>query len=614
MNRTRLSSPRPLGHRDPPGIRHGGRRFPDSSQHRAVNHPAARPGRGRRRVSRAGRVSGFGVFAAEPDVQNPIAMAWDRRGRLWIAENYTYADGIRSVRPPPSRPRADLRRHRRRRPVRPAHGLHRRRADASAASSSAWAASGCSARRSCCSSPTATATTSPTGPPKSCSMGSRSPSRTITRSPTACAGDPTAGSTAVAGPPRRARSAFPARPTRCACPSAAASGAIIRSASASRSSPTGRPIPGATTGTRSGEAFFINTVNGHLWHLIPGAHLVRPHTIEPNPRAYALIDQHADHWHWDNSRPLTYGSKVGPDDGRLGGGHAHSGLMIYLADQWPEEYRGKLFTLNFHGRRVNVERLERSGSGYVGRHEPDILFAGDPWFRGIDLGYGPDGGVLRPRLERYRRMPRPRGRPPHLRPDLQGHATAKPAPRWRPATSAKLDERRWSRLHRHPNEWFVRQARRVLADRAARGVAARRVPARPSARLFDAGPRARATSCRALWSLVRHRRGRRAVPPRLARPRARIRPRLGDPAAHRRPADRHDLQSTGSARTSTRPPTSCRSSPRWPATIARAWSGWCWARRSSGCRWPAHATGPAPALPRRGRRRPQPAVLDLDGT
>src|SRR3954452_9152854 len=33
-----------------------------------------------------------GVFAAEPDVRNPIAMAWDPRGRLWIAENYTYAE------------------------------------------------------------------------------------------------------------------------------------------------------------------------------------------------------------------------------------------------------------------------------------------------------------------------------------------------------------------------------------------------------------------------------------------------------------------------------------------------------------------------------------------
>ena len=32
------------------------------------------------------------LFANEPDVQNPIAMAWDGRGRMWVAENYTYAE------------------------------------------------------------------------------------------------------------------------------------------------------------------------------------------------------------------------------------------------------------------------------------------------------------------------------------------------------------------------------------------------------------------------------------------------------------------------------------------------------------------------------------------
>ena len=32
------------------------------------------------------------VFAAEPDVANPIAVTWDMRGRLWVAENYTYAE------------------------------------------------------------------------------------------------------------------------------------------------------------------------------------------------------------------------------------------------------------------------------------------------------------------------------------------------------------------------------------------------------------------------------------------------------------------------------------------------------------------------------------------
>ena len=32
------------------------------------------------------------VFASEPDVQQPIAMCFDGRGRLWVAECYTYAE------------------------------------------------------------------------------------------------------------------------------------------------------------------------------------------------------------------------------------------------------------------------------------------------------------------------------------------------------------------------------------------------------------------------------------------------------------------------------------------------------------------------------------------
>ncbi len=31
------------------------------------------------------------LFAAEPDVRQPIAIATDRRGRLWVAENFSYA-------------------------------------------------------------------------------------------------------------------------------------------------------------------------------------------------------------------------------------------------------------------------------------------------------------------------------------------------------------------------------------------------------------------------------------------------------------------------------------------------------------------------------------------
>ena len=79
----------------------------------------------------------------------------------------------------------------------------------------------------------------------------------------------------------------------------------------------------------------------------------------------------------------------------LGGGHAHVGGMIYLGDNWPESYRNTLFTCNIHGHRVNNDRLDRGEEGYqiVARHNPDFLFSADPWFRGLELKYGPDGGV-----------------------------------------------------------------------------------------------------------------------------------------------------------------------------------------------------------------------------
>ena len=77
-----------------------------------------------------------------------------------------------------------------------------------------------------------------------------------------------------------------------------------------------------------------------------------------------------------------------------GGGHAHCGMMIYGADNWPEEYRGQVFTLNLHGRRINRDTLHRQGAGYVGSHAEDMMLTRDLWFRGIELGYGPDGGVF----------------------------------------------------------------------------------------------------------------------------------------------------------------------------------------------------------------------------
>ncbi len=61
---------------------------PDTETSKALPMPAAEAARSFRLPP------GFKatLFASEPDVRNPIAMAWDARGRLWVAENYTYSE------------------------------------------------------------------------------------------------------------------------------------------------------------------------------------------------------------------------------------------------------------------------------------------------------------------------------------------------------------------------------------------------------------------------------------------------------------------------------------------------------------------------------------------
>lgn len=133
-----------------------------------------------------------------------------------------------------------------------------------------------------------------------------------------------------------------------------------------------------------GEGFFTNTVNGHLWRVLPGAHYARSHTAEPHPHVTAPLGQHADHDHFDSSRHWTE-SRDGKADAH-GGGHAHAGCVIVPDEPgWPAALRGRLLTLNLHGRRINVDRLDATPGGIVGRHEADLATFGDPFFRGIDL-------------------------------------------------------------------------------------------------------------------------------------------------------------------------------------------------------------------------------------
>ena len=142
-----------------------------------------------------------------------------------------------------------------------------------------------------------------------------------------------------------------------------------------------------------GQAFYTNTVIGHLWHAIPGAYYERMHGAHVNPIVYDVITHTADHYHWDTGGEKWSDIREGITDSTsdAGGGHAHMGCLIYNGGVWPKEYQGNLFTCNLHGRRVNMDILEREGCGYVARHGKDFLMMKDPFFRGLDLLTGPDG-------------------------------------------------------------------------------------------------------------------------------------------------------------------------------------------------------------------------------
>ena len=139
-----------------------------------------------------------------------------------------------------------------------------------------------------------------------------------------------------------------------------------------------------------GEGFLTNCVIEHVFHVVPGSRFKRMFGQDFNPMTFELMQTCADHIHWAGG--TWEGSRDGKGKhGEAGGGHAHSGAMIYLGDQFPAEYHNNLFTLNIHGQRLNRDLLERQASGYVAKHQTDFAPSGDPWFRGVCVKQGPDG-------------------------------------------------------------------------------------------------------------------------------------------------------------------------------------------------------------------------------
>lgn len=225
-----------------------------------------------------------------------------------------------------------------------------------------------------------------------------------------------------------------------------------------------------------GEGFLTNCVIEHAFHVVPGARFKRMFGQDFNPFTFELMQTCADHIHWAGG--TWEGSRdASGKHGEAGGGHAHSGAMIYLGDQFPNDFRNCLFTLNIHGQRLNRDKLERFASGYVAKHLPDFAPSGDPWFRGVCVREGLDGSIYfsdwsdTGECHNYyeNTIHRENGRIFKVR---YGTET------WKPIDFAKLSD---AELIEHLSDRAITRAnvaRRILQERAAGGKLAAETPAK----------------------------------------------------------------------------------------------------------------------------------------
>ena len=130
----------------------------------------------------------------------------------------------------------------------------------------------------------------------------------------------------------------------------------------------------------AGNAFVSACVTDHIWHVVPGGVYVRQGGTPNVPYTYGLLpainkDHHRHHM------------------------AAYSGINIYQGNLFPAEYRGNAFMGNIHGNCIDRDKLTPDGSSFTAtdmRTKTDtgeFLEANDDWFRPVSTQTGPDGAM-----------------------------------------------------------------------------------------------------------------------------------------------------------------------------------------------------------------------------
>ncbi|MBK8091885.1 MAG: c-type cytochrome [Verrucomicrobiaceae bacterium] len=214
--------------------------------------------------------------------------------------------------------------------------------------------------------------------------------------------------------------------------------------------------------------FFVSAcVIDHFFHMAPGGIYVRQGGAPENPYAYELLPSIVKHKHFRA---------------------AYAGVQIYQGGRYPADTHGHAFIGNIHDNAIHEEVLTPVGATFKCEPRRDFLRANDGWFRPVSTQTGPDGflwimdwcdkypcyqnakanpeGVDR----QYGRIWRVvHGQEKGARTLLSAASEASPQDADKsvraPPDLKKLSTADLVKTLEHPNNWMRRMARRMLVER-----------------------------------------------------------------------------------------------------------------------------------------------------
>ena len=184
------------------------------------------------------------------------------------------------------------------------------------------------------------------------------------------------------------------------------------------------------------------------------------------------------------------------------GGHSHVGAMVYLGNNWPEEYRHQLYTHNLHGQRLNRENIQQYDSAFLSHsYGRDQLYVKDKEYLAVDLKYGPDGAVYSIDWDDKQHC--------HSNKEIWNKTNGSVyRMSWKATYEptliediSKVSDKKLVEYLSHENEWFSRMAQHILRQRAANGEVKKQIQSLIRQKLFDTNSKYRFRALIALYGV-----------------------------------------------------------------------------------------------------------------